>query len=118
MWRTCSLPLSVFRPAKSDISVWTAARGADGGHPVCRGRGPWLPQFLSRTPCAVRAGRSIGSTSSSRRLQCPPGYLYAQQARIPTGRKGDPRELAATVVFLASAAAGYITARPSRSTAA
>ena len=41
--------------------------------------------------------------------QYPPGYLESQQARIPTGRKGDPRELAATVVFLASDAAGYIT---------
>ena len=41
--------------------------------------------------------------------QYPPGYLDAQQARIPTGRKGDPRELAAAVVFLASDAAGYIT---------
>ncbi|PWN04230.1 short-chain dehydrogenase [Nocardioides silvaticus] len=41
--------------------------------------------------------------------QYPPGYLESQQARIPTGRKGDPRELAATAVFLASPAAGYIT---------
>jgi NAD(P)-dependent dehydrogenase (short-subunit alcohol dehydrogenase family) len=41
--------------------------------------------------------------------QYPPGYLDAMAARIPTGRKGDPRELAATVVFLASPAAGYIT---------
>ncbi|MEQ6903344.1 3-oxoacyl-ACP reductase family protein [Nocardioides sp. YIM 152588] len=39
----------------------------------------------------------------------PPGYLEQQQARIPMGRKGDPAELAATVVFLASDAAGYIT---------
>ncbi|HCB02872.1 MAG TPA: short-chain dehydrogenase, partial [Nocardioides bacterium] len=39
----------------------------------------------------------------------PPGYLEAQKARIPSGRKGDPAELAATVVFLASDAAGYIT---------
>jgi NAD(P)-dependent dehydrogenase (short-subunit alcohol dehydrogenase family) len=38
-----------------------------------------------------------------------PGYLDAQKERIPAGRKGDPRELAATVVFLASEAAGYIT---------
>jgi NAD(P)-dependent dehydrogenase (short-subunit alcohol dehydrogenase family) len=29
--------------------------------------------------------------------------------RVPAGRKGDPRELAATVVFLASDAAGYVT---------
>jgi NAD(P)-dependent dehydrogenase (short-subunit alcohol dehydrogenase family) len=41
--------------------------------------------------------------------QYPPGYLEAQGQRIPVGRKGDPAELAATVVFLASDAAGYIT---------
>lgn len=39
----------------------------------------------------------------------PEGYLDSQMPRIPTGRKGDPRELAATAVFLASDAAGYIT---------
>jgi NAD(P)-dependent dehydrogenase (short-subunit alcohol dehydrogenase family) len=39
----------------------------------------------------------------------PEGYLESQGARIPAGRKGDPRELAATAVFLASDAAGYIT---------
>ena len=41
--------------------------------------------------------------------QYPEGYLESQEARIPAGRKGDPRELAATAVFLASPAAGYIT---------
>ena len=41
--------------------------------------------------------------------QYPPGYLEQQQTRIPSGRKGDPRELAATVVFLASEAAGFVT---------
>jgi len=39
----------------------------------------------------------------------PPGYLEAQQQRIPAGRRGDPRELAATLVFLASPASGYVT---------
>ena len=39
----------------------------------------------------------------------PAGYLESQEARIPMSRKGDPRELAATAVFLASDAAGYIT---------
>ncbi|QYJ04634.1 SDR family oxidoreductase [Nocardioides panacisoli] len=39
----------------------------------------------------------------------PEGYLESQEDRIPAGRKGDPRELAASVVFLASDAAGYIT---------
>ena len=41
--------------------------------------------------------------------QYPEGYLESMAPRIPMGRKGDPRELAATVVFLASDAAGYIT---------
>ena len=41
--------------------------------------------------------------------QYPPGYLESQQGRIPAGRKGDPRELAAAVVFLASPAGGYVT---------
>lgn len=40
--------------------------------------------------------------------QYAPGYIEAQLQRTPLGRKGDPRELAATVVFLASPAAGYI----------
>jgi NAD(P)-dependent dehydrogenase (short-subunit alcohol dehydrogenase family) len=41
--------------------------------------------------------------------QYPDGYLESQQPRIPVGRAGDPREVAATAVFLASAASGYIT---------
>lgn len=41
--------------------------------------------------------------------QYPPGYLESQEARIPSGRKGDPQELAATVVWLASDAGGYVT---------
>jgi NAD(P)-dependent dehydrogenase (short-subunit alcohol dehydrogenase family) len=38
-----------------------------------------------------------------------PGYLESQMHRVPAGRTGDPRELAATAVFLASDAGGYIT---------
>ena len=41
--------------------------------------------------------------------QYPDGYLEAQQERIPMARKGDPAELAATVVWLASPAGGYVT---------
>ena len=40
--------------------------------------------------------------------QYPDGYLDTQQDRIPAGRKGDPAELAAAVVFLASPAGGYV----------
>ena len=41
--------------------------------------------------------------------QFPDGYIDSQLARIPAGRPGDPEELAAAVVFLASPAANYIT---------
>jgi len=41
--------------------------------------------------------------------QYPEGYLDMMGFRIPSGRKGEPAELAATVVFLASDAAGYVT---------
>ena len=38
-----------------------------------------------------------------------PGYLDSQMPRILLGRIGDPAELAATAVWLASSAAGYVT---------
>jgi NAD(P)-dependent dehydrogenase (short-subunit alcohol dehydrogenase family) len=41
--------------------------------------------------------------------QYPDEYLKMMGYRMIAGRTGDPRELAATVVFLASPAAGYIT---------
>jgi NAD(P)-dependent dehydrogenase (short-subunit alcohol dehydrogenase family) len=39
----------------------------------------------------------------------PPGYIDSQPPSVLVGRPGDPEELAAAVVFLASPAAGYIT---------
>ncbi|MCY7396405.1 MAG: 3-oxoacyl-ACP reductase FabG [Nocardioides sp.] len=50
-----------------------------------------------------------GFFSSEMTDQYAPGYLDAISERIPAGRKGDPSEVAATAVFLASAAGGYIT---------
>jgi NAD(P)-dependent dehydrogenase (short-subunit alcohol dehydrogenase family) len=41
--------------------------------------------------------------------QYQPGYLDQMMGRVPLGRKGDPEELAAALVFLASAAGGYVT---------
>ena len=41
--------------------------------------------------------------------QYPDGYLTSQLPRIPSGRIGDPRELAAALVFLASDASSYVT---------
>jgi len=39
----------------------------------------------------------------------PDGYLDLAMQRVPMGRKGDPQELAAALVFLASPAGGYVT---------
>jgi NAD(P)-dependent dehydrogenase (short-subunit alcohol dehydrogenase family) len=39
----------------------------------------------------------------------PDGYLDLAMARVPAGRMGDPHELAATAVWLASPGAGYVT---------
>jgi len=41
--------------------------------------------------------------------QYPDGYLDAMMPRVLSGRKGDPEELAAALLFLASDAAGYVT---------
>jgi NAD(P)-dependent dehydrogenase (short-subunit alcohol dehydrogenase family) len=41
--------------------------------------------------------------------QYKPGYLDSQAHRLILGRLGDARELAATAVWLASAAGGYVT---------
>jgi NAD(P)-dependent dehydrogenase (short-subunit alcohol dehydrogenase family) len=54
-------------------------------------------------------GVAPGFFESEMTDQYPDGYLDQVLARVPSGRRGDLAELAATVVFLASDAAGYIT---------
>jgi NAD(P)-dependent dehydrogenase (short-subunit alcohol dehydrogenase family) len=39
----------------------------------------------------------------------PQGYIDSQMPRVLVGRKGDPRELAAALIFLVSDAGGYVT---------
>jgi NAD(P)-dependent dehydrogenase (short-subunit alcohol dehydrogenase family) len=41
--------------------------------------------------------------------QYPEGYIAGQMSRVPVGRPGEPEEVSATLVFLASDAASYIT---------
>jgi NAD(P)-dependent dehydrogenase (short-subunit alcohol dehydrogenase family) len=41
--------------------------------------------------------------------QYPDGYLDQMMWRVPSGRKGEARELTAALVFLASAASSYVT---------
>jgi len=50
-----------------------------------------------------------GFFASEMTEQYAPGYLDLMQQRIPMSRTGDPEELAAALVFLASAAGSYVT---------
>jgi NAD(P)-dependent dehydrogenase (short-subunit alcohol dehydrogenase family) len=50
-----------------------------------------------------------GFFDSEMTAQYPDGYMAAMTSRIPSGRVGDPAELAAALVFLVSDAGGYVT---------
>jgi NAD(P)-dependent dehydrogenase (short-subunit alcohol dehydrogenase family) len=65
-------------------------------------------QWGSRKGIRVNA-LAPGFFKSEMTDEYPAGYLDSQLPRILLGRNGDPAELAATAVWLASPAAGYVT---------
>jgi NAD(P)-dependent dehydrogenase (short-subunit alcohol dehydrogenase family) len=108
----------VMQPGSAIINIASVAGLASGGLPQAAYSSSKAGLIALTRDLAVQwTGRkgirvtalAPGYFPSEMTDQFPPGYVESQLPRVPAGRAGDPEELAAAVVFLASPAAGYIT---------
>jgi NAD(P)-dependent dehydrogenase (short-subunit alcohol dehydrogenase family) len=109
----------VMQPGSSIVNLASVAAFASGGLPQAAYSSSKAGLIgLTRDLAVQWTGRkgirvnalAPGFFPSEMTDQFPDGYIDSQLPRIPAGRPGEPDELAAAVVFLASPAAGYITA--------
>jgi NAD(P)-dependent dehydrogenase (short-subunit alcohol dehydrogenase family) len=109
----------VMQPGSAIINVSSVAALASGGLPQAAYSASKAGLIgLTRDLAVQWTGRkgirvnalAPGYFPSEMTDQFPDDYIERETSRIPAGRAGDPDELAAAVVFLASPAAGYITA--------
>src|ERR1700689_2010834 len=108
----------VMQPGSAIINVSSVAAFASGGLPQAAYSASKAGLIgLTRDLAVQWTGRkgirvnalAPGFFPSEMTDQFPDGYIDSQLPRVPAGRPGDPAELAAALVFLASAAAAYIT---------
>jgi NAD(P)-dependent dehydrogenase (short-subunit alcohol dehydrogenase family) len=108
----------VMQPGSAIINIASVAALASGGLPQAAYSASKAGLIgLTRDLAVQWTGRkgirvtaiAPGYFPSEMTEQFPDGYIDSQLPRVPAGRPGDPEELAAAVVFLASPAAGYIT---------
>ena len=108
----------VMQPGSAIINIASVAALASGGLPQAAYSASKAGLIgLTRDLAVQWTGRkgirvtavAPGFFPSEMTDQFPDGYIDSQLPRIPAGRPGDPEELAAAVVFLASPAANYVT---------